>query len=221
MTASSHPSPARIAIWGAGGHGHVVADLLSILPEWNPVGFVDNVHPKGATVMGLPVLGDRAVLPDLLADGVSALAVAIGDPLHHADMMQIARDLGFGLPSLLHPSCILSPSASVAEGCFLCAGSIVGPQSVLKPGVILNTKASLDHDVHVGRCVHVAPGATICGFNTIGDFTWIGTGAIVRDHLSIGPRVMIGAGATVLRDIPGDVTAYGVPAKVIKRNPAP
>ena len=209
----------RIAVWGAGGHGHVVADILLQIGGWQVVGFIDNVHAKGDAVMGLPVLGDRDVLPALRADGVEALAVAIGDPAAHAALMAIADGYGFEQPSLIHPFVSVSPSARIGRGCVVCAGAIIGPQTEMKPGAILNSKSSLDHDVVVGQCPHIAPGAIVCGYTTIGDGCWIGTGAVVRDHLAIGSRTVIGAGATVLKDMPDAVTAYGVPAKIIRRNP--
>ena len=211
-------STKKIAIWGAGGHGHVVADILLRLGKWNLVGFVDNVNPKGSLVMGIPVLGDRDILPGLRADGVSAMAVAIGDPAAHASLMDAALAQGFEFPALVHPFTSISPSARIGEGCVVCAGAVIGPQTELKAGAIVNTHASLDHDVTVGRCTHVAPGAIVCGYVDIGDGCWIGTGAVIRDHRSVGNRSVIGAGATVLKNIPGGVTAYGVPAKIVKRN---
>lgn len=42
----------------------------------------------------------------------------------------------------------------------------------------------------------------------------LGTGAKVIQGLSIGPNTVIGAGAAVIRDIPADCLAVGVPAKV-------
>lgn len=211
----------RIAVWGAGGHGHVVADILCRLGEWNVVGFVDNVNPVGTLVMGIPVVGDRGVLPQLRADGVEAMAVAIGNPEAHAALMEIARGFGFEFPSFVHPFTSVSPSARIGEGCVVCAGAIVGPLAELKTGAIVNTNASLDHDVRVGSCTHIAPGAVVCGYTNIGDKCWIGAGAVICDHLSVGARTTIGAGATVLKDIPDGVTAYGIPAKIVKRNPQP
>lgn len=207
----------RIAIWGAGGHGHVVADILLGCGNWEVAGFVDNVHAKGERVMGIPVLGDRDVLPALRAGGVEALAVAIGDPAVHAELMEIAERFGFEQPALVHPFVSISSSARIGKGCVVCAGAIVGPQTDIQSGAILNSKASLDHDVVVGRCSHVAPGAIVCGYTSIGDGCWIGTGAVIRDHVAIGDHAVIGAGATVLKDIPGGVTAYGVPAKIVER----
>jgi acetyltransferase-like isoleucine patch superfamily enzyme len=53
----------------------------------------------------------------------------------------------------------------------------------------------------------------------VGELAWIGVGATVSDGRAIGKRALIGAGAVVVRDIPDDVVAYGVPARVIRKNP--
>ncbi len=220
-SASANPAPKSIVVWGGGGHGHVVVDLLRVLGGWDVVGFLDNLNPPGARIMGVPVLGDADQLPRLRERGVAHVAVAIGDPAARADMLARARALGFDMPTLVHPSCVVSPAATVGSACVLCAGAVVGPQTVLGTGVIVNTRASVDHDVRLGDFAHVAPGATVCGFVSIGRATWIGAGAVVRDHLAIGARVMVGAGAVVLQDVADGLTVFGCPAKPQPKERAP
>ena len=43
-----------------------------------------------------------------------------------------------------------------------------------------------------------------------------GTGAAIIQGITIGEWTIIGAGAVVVDDIPANVTAVGIPAKVIK-----
>ncbi len=201
-----------ILIWGGGGHGHVVIDLLHECENWNPVGIIDSEHPVGTSIMGIPVLGNEEELPALYQQGLTHLVVAVGQSDARAQMVEKARALGFDMPSLIHPSCIVSPSAQMADACVLCAGSIIGARTVLGTGVILNTRSVVDHDNQIGDFSHVAPGGILCGTVTVGSHTWIGAGSIIRDHLSIGREVMIGAGSLVLKDIPDGQTAYGSPA---------
>ena len=46
----------------------------------------------------------------------------------------------------------------------------------------------------------------------------MGTGASVIQNTSIGGNSIVGAGAAVVTDIPRDVVAVGVPARVLKEN---
>ena len=46
---------------------------------------------------------------------------------------------------------------------------------------------------------------------------WIGAGAIINPGVTIGRSSVIGAGSVVTHDIPDNVVAYGIPARVVKR----
>ncbi|MBN2117167.1 MAG: acyltransferase [Anaerolineales bacterium] len=45
---------------------------------------------------------------------------------------------------------------------------------------------------------------------------WIGSGARILDGVSIGAGTVIASGSVVTKDLPGQVVAAGVPARVIK-----
>lgn len=49
----------------------------------------------------------------------------------------------------------------------------------------------------------------------IGDYVWIGNHVHINAGVTIGSNVTIGANAVVTRDIPPDVIAAGVPARII------
>ena len=51
---------------------------------------------------------------------------------------------------------------------------------------------------------------------SIGDNSWLGTGVIVLDGVTIGNAAVIGAAAVVNKDIPPNAIAFGIPAKVKK-----
>jgi serine O-acetyltransferase len=55
----------------------------------------------------------------------------------------------------------------------------------------------------------------------IGDNVDIGSGAKVLGRITIGDNVVIGANAVVVRDVPANSIAVGVPAVVKPRSPAP
>jgi maltose O-acetyltransferase len=50
----------------------------------------------------------------------------------------------------------------------------------------------------------------------VGDNVWLGGGAIVCPGVTIGDNTVVGAGAVVTRDLPADVVAAGVPARVLR-----
>ena len=64
----------------------------------------------------------------------------------------------------------------------------------------------------------IQPGANVAGACHIGQATYIGMGAIVIDHITVGSHSVVGAGAVVTKDVPDNVVVVGVPARVVKEN---
>ena len=63
-----------IIVYGAGGHGKVVADIL--LARGHAIlGFIDDSKPAGTTVLGLSVLGGSA----WLTTNAARVALGLGD----------------------------------------------------------------------------------------------------------------------------------------------
>jgi len=92
-------------------------------------------------------------------------------------------------------------------GAVICSGTSVGNHS------IINLGATIDHDVRIGSFVHIAPQVALGGGAVVGDDAYVGMGAIVRDHVTIGPRTLVGMGAVVSKEFPEGTTLVGIPAK--------
>jgi acetyltransferase-like isoleucine patch superfamily enzyme len=50
----------------------------------------------------------------------------------------------------------------------------------------------------------------------IGDFVWVGHGALILGGVTIGEGAIVGAGSVVTRDVPPFAIVGGNPARVIK-----
>jgi sugar O-acyltransferase (sialic acid O-acetyltransferase NeuD family) len=201
----------KIVIAGAGGHGAVVADIL----REAAIGFVDdNAELHGTTILGLPVLGPVASLPDIEHD---AIVVAIGDNRTRREVTERLAAAGERLATAIHPFTSIAPSAAIGQGAMLSAGAIVLPRAVIGRGVIVNTKASVDHDSVVGDFAHISTGATLGANVRVGDESLVAIGASIVSGYRVGARTIVGAGAVVVRDVPDDVTVLGVPARITSR----
>jgi acetyltransferase-like isoleucine patch superfamily enzyme len=97
------------------------------------------------------------------------------------------------------------------------AGCILTNQIRIGAHVHLNLDSTIGHDVLVEDFVTVAPGVHISGNVTLGGGNNIGTGAAIIQGVRIGAGSVVGAGAVVTEDVPPDVVAVGVPARVIKQ----
>lgn len=210
-----------LIIAGAGGHGRVVLDLCRALGR-EVAGFLDDVRVPGVELEGVPVLGGLALLSDAVRMTAYEVVVAIGAV--RGDQIaanRLRRELGgraqahgARLATLVHPSAVVSGLASAGPGTVVCAGAVVITGVCLGRHCIVNTAAIVDHDCELDDGVQVSPGARLAGFVRCREDVFIGTGACVAPGVTIGARTRVGLGAGVLDDLPGDVLAVGLPARV-------
>ncbi|MDF2505655.1 MULTISPECIES: serine O-acetyltransferase EpsC [Clostridium] len=101
----------------------------------------------------------------------------------------------------------IHPGAKIGRGLFIDHGM----------GVVIGETAE------VGDNVVIYHGVTLGGTGkhtgkrhpTVGNNVFIGSGAKVLGPVNIGNNVKVGANAVVLKDIPDNCTAVGVPARII------
>ena len=209
----------KLVIWGASGHARVVADIVRLQGTYDLLGFLDDINPgrHGSEFDGLPILGGSEKLDELKELGVSHLIIGFGNCAARLKATALVREQGFSLATAIHPKAIIASDVLVAQGTVIAAGAVVNPGAKIGENVIINTGATVDHECSIEEGVHLCPGVHLAGSVTIGRASWIGIGTIVSDHLRVGANTVIGAGAVVVHDIPDNVVAYGVPARVVKR----
>jgi dTDP-4-amino-4,6-dideoxygalactose transaminase/acetyltransferase-like isoleucine patch superfamily enzyme len=125
--------------------------------------------------------------------------------------------LGLTFVSAISPLAHISPSARIGQGITVFPHVVVNTGAHLDNYCILNVDATVSHDTKVGRYSNINPGVHLAGNVTVGEGCYIGMGANVIQGRSIGSWTVVGAGAVVTQDLPGNVTAVGVPAAVIKK----
>ena len=202
----------RLAILGASGHGKVVADIAEQC-GWQGVEFFDDAWPNVQKNGVWKVVGDsKALLAQL--GSYDGIVVAIGDNGIRYQKMQVFKNVGFPLITVVHPSAVVSQHSILGVGSVVMAGVVVNAGTEIGEGAILNTCCSVDHDCKLGDVVHISPGARLAGGVSVGSNSWVGIGASVRQGINIGSDVMVGAGAAVVQNLPDGVSALGVPAKI-------
>ena len=207
--------PTAIVIYGAGGHGKALYDLLRVLGSYRVVGFIDDGQPSGSQVMGVPVLGGGEILPQLHAQGIRLAVNAvggIGNVQVRLGVFHKLAEAGFVCPAVVHPTAFIEPGAHLAAGVQVMPHAYVGSEVQVGFGTLINTGAIVSHDCWLGTVANLSPGATLAGNVTVEDGALIGMRATVNLGVTIGAGARVGNGATVKEDVP----ARGiVPAGVI------
>src|SRR5829696_7102348 len=147
----------KLAIWGAGGHALVVADIVRLNGEYNIVGFLDDLNPdrRDEELYGATVLGGRERLESLRSEGVRHLILGFGNCAARLRLSALVREKGFSLATAIHPSAIVATDASIGAGTVVTAGAVINPGSRIGENAVVNTLASVGHECLVDDGAHV------------------------------------------------------------------
>lgn len=205
-----------VIIIGNGGHARVLVDIL-LLQKREIIGYTapnEENNPYSITYLG----GDEEILkydPQEI-ELVNALG-SISDTKPRANIFNFFKLKGYRFSTTIHPSAVISETATLGEGVQIMAGAVIQPFVNIADNTIVNTSTSIDHDCCISKHCHIAPGCVLSGGIKIGESTHIGTGAKIIQNISIGKNVLVGAGSLVLRDIGDNKKVYGSPAKEVSK----
>jgi len=193
-------------VYGASGHGKVVADI-ALQCGYTVCGYIDDGKGK-----------DALSFDAFLAKHPGAfVALGIGINTARSEVFKRLKQHNIRLVTLVHPSAVIAKSARIGEGSVVMGGAVVNPDALIERGCIINSSAVVEHDNVIDEFVHISPGVALAGDVNVGAYAHVGIGASVIQGIRIGSHTIVGAGSAVIRDLPANVTAVGVPAKVITR----
>jgi sugar O-acyltransferase (sialic acid O-acetyltransferase NeuD family) len=197
--------PTALIIFGGGGHGKSVIDLVQAMGVYRIVGLFDDGLPQGSEVLGVPVLGGAKDLPEWHDRGIHLAANAvggIGNVSVRLKIFDILKRAGFAFPALVHPSAVIERSAALEAGVQILPQAYVGSAARVGFGSVLNAGAIVSHDCVLGEVVNLSPGATLAGNVRVENHAQIGMRATVNMQITIGERALLGNGCTVKADVP-------------------
>jgi sugar O-acyltransferase (sialic acid O-acetyltransferase NeuD family) len=215
-----------LVVLGAGGHAAeictYVADLRDAGAPVRLIGCLDDHKPAGRSGT-VEVLGGLDALESVIRGAGAGLRciTAVGDNATRRRMVERTERLVGGAIewyTLRHPSAIVGADVVIGPGTCLAPQSVVTTRVRVGAHGILNVNVSVSHDTVIGDFVNINPGAVIAGYARVSEGCFIGAGATLIDRVTVGEWSIVGAGAAVVDDLPGRVTAVGVPARVIKRH---
>ncbi len=148
----------KVIVYGFGGHGKVITELLLESGiQWVGI-FDDNfISPSNDKVKYLgsysPQLHND--IPIILAIGNSSSRKALTELIKHPYF------------TFIHQSAYIAPSAKIEEGTVVLQGAIIQSNSIIGKHCIVNINASIDHDTSISDFVHIAPHSYIGSNSTI------------------------------------------------------
>ena len=207
VEAEAPSDPASIIIYGSGGHGKSVLEMLRTLDTFDVVGFLDDGLPAGEIIMGMPILGGGEILEGLYQKGVRMAINAvggIGNVQVRKSVFQRLLAAKFVLPPIVHPTAFIEPSAELSPGVQIFPHAYVGSDVKVGFGCIINTGAVVSHDCLLDDLCNISPGSILAGDVKIGYGVLIGMGVTVNLSVEIGNGAQIGNSATIKDNLPAN-----------------
>ena len=194
----------KIVIYGASGHGKVVADIAK-LTGYDDILYIDDGD------------NDYMSFETFLKQNLQIpVAFGVGINYVRAKLYQKCIDNGLEVVTLIHPEATVSHSVILGDGTVVMAGVVINADTNIGRCCIINSSCVIEHNSIIADFVHVSPLVACAGDVTVGEYTHIGIGSSVIQGIKIGADSIIGAGSVVVNNIGNQKLAYGNPCKIIK-----
>jgi sugar O-acyltransferase (sialic acid O-acetyltransferase NeuD family) len=214
------PVATQVVIIGAGGFAREVLDVFDACnkdnQDYQVLGYIveSRYGIPGTLVNGKPILGDFDWFAQHPGD-IFAIC-GVGAPAIRYRLIKRAMEYDVRFCNAIHPTAVLTPWITMGKGIVITAGCILTNQIQVGSHVHINLGCTIGHDAILEDFVTMAPGVHVSGKVRLSMGCYIGTGANIIEQVSIGEWAIVGAGSTVVKDIPANCTAVGIPGKVIK-----
>lgn len=208
----------RVAIVGAGQNGGQAYNILKLNRALEVAAFFDDDPKKKDTrKYELPVAGDLASLRSVASERkITGAIAAVGNNALRARIIRHIDREKLQLISAVHPHTFIDVTVLLGDGAIVEMGVMLHPEAKIGRGVFIGGSSVVAHDCVVGDYVLIGGGVIFGGGVTIGPYTTLGVGTILQPQIKVGRNVVTGIGAVVVKDLPDNAVAVGVPARVIR-----
>ena len=193
----------NIVIFGASDVARLAHLYFTRDSEHQVVAFtVDPDHRRGDVFEGLPVC-DFTRVTELYPPEQFELFVAVG----YTGMNQVranrylqTRALGYRLVSYVSSRCTFLTDHPVGDNCFILEDNTIQPGVRIGNNVTLWSGNHIGHDSIIEDHCFITSQVVVSGHVHVGSHSFLGVNASLRNGITVAPRTLVGAGATITSD---------------------
>ncbi|WP_043358775.1 acetyltransferase [Belnapia sp. F-4-1] len=192
-----------LVIFGAGDIAALAAFYFTEDARRRVVAFtVDAAFRQGDTFLDQPLVAFEEVATLYPPDRYELFVALSYSKLNRirSEKCAAARGLGYTLPSYVSSCASVFGDLSHGDNCFILEDNTIQPYARIGRNVTLWSGNHIGHHSVIEDDVFVASHVVISGGVRIGEGCFIGVNATLRDHITLGPRCVVGAGALLLAD---------------------
>jgi sugar O-acyltransferase (sialic acid O-acetyltransferase NeuD family) len=208
-------------IVGAGGFAKEVLQIFNDLDLKESLIFFDDVNLNTPNVLynRFLVLKNIEQAKSHFGDGNKNYTIGIGNPILREVLRKKFDSIGGVITSSISPfSKIGFYDVKIGKGCNILSNVIISNSVSIGQCCLIYYGVIITHDCILGDYVEISPNVILLGKSEVGNMSQIGANSTILPNIKIGKNVIIGAGSLVTSDIPDNSLAYGVPARIIRKN---
>lgn len=176
-------------------------------------GFLDDKADALDSYCGYPPIIDSVEKYQIEPDDV--FICALGDVRYKKQYAEMIIDKGGRFISLIHPSATIKHNATVASGCIILDQALISVDVTIEDFVTVQPFSVIGHDARIGKWSHLNTYSFMGGFATLAQGATLHTGAKIVPHKKVGEWATVGAGSVVIRNVPANISVFGIPATKI------
>lgn len=203
------------------GHNTVVYIDLAEACGYNIKGLYHyNNDRTGETYFGYKILGSFDDLYSKESLQGMNFALSQGNNNIRSENFNKIIQLGGNIPTLIHPSAIVSKRAQLGKGVVIHINAVVHPDTIIGDDTVLSYNTGVTHSSCIGKHCYFAFSSFLGAYTTVEDFVFMGIGAksISGKVERIGHNAYIGANALLTKTVAPECIMIGNPAHIYQPN---
>lgn len=205
----------KLVIIGAGRAGRFTNTLAAACGV-EVIGFLDDTFPIGSSVDYRKILGGTKDVVTIADKYCCKFAISISSMPKRKELYDEMQEHGLKLLSLIHPSVVVYPGATIGEGVIIQPFCTVQTGARINENVIVEELCAIGVDVEIGRHSVIAPSVSLTGGCVVGRECFIGTRSCINPEVIFAQGGKLGSGSTLIRNSEGGGVYVGSPAAKIK-----
>jgi sugar O-acyltransferase (sialic acid O-acetyltransferase NeuD family) len=193
----------RVVVFGTGQWADLSLMYFTHDSPHDVVGFtVDGEYQDADEFRGLPLCAFEEIESVHPPGDVSLFIPISFKRMNHAraEHFATAKEKGYELVSYVSSKASTFPDFSCGENCFILEDNTIQPFVEIGDNVVMWSGNHIGHHTRIGNHVMITSHVVISGDCRVGDYSFFGVNATVRDETVIGEETIVGAATTIMAD---------------------
>ena len=208
----------NLLIIGARGFGREVFNLakqsIAYNKEYLIKGFLDDKYDALQGFENYPKI--ISPVENYVIQEEDVFICALGDVNFKNSYVQIILNKGGEFINLIHPTVILNTNVRLGKGLILLNNVVISNDCVLGNFVSVQPFSVIGHDSKIGDYCHLNAYSFMGGYSVLEPSVTLHTKATILPNIKVKENAIVGAMSLVIRNVPANVTVFGIPAKKLK-----